>query len=281
VTTWFSIRNDQRLLPAACSPSCPGREVFADLAGWWPRWGIGFWSICCGASRSLDQTPLFLIAAPGSRPRLIAQTLEGGDTEPVAAGPGGALAVVETSTLGRIYGQGKVVEHCSTRTGSCTPVPGAAIWTGVDNQPCPAGSSCTHPARGTPGSAVTLEPSWSPTAPLLAYVKAPYSLTPDPTIGWYNIHQLYLWNAHTGTTHRVATVSGVSVPTWSRDGRGLLYVSGNGLWLAPATGGAPVEIEHPLFAKSVWSGIASSAPPLATSYFGRIDWTGQFSWSST
>jgi WD40-like Beta Propeller Repeat len=279
-TMWFRIRNTQTL-PRVCSSSCGGRGVIADLAGWWPRRGIAFWAYCCGATRNLDNTPLEVLTVPGARPRLIAQTLSDGVTDAVAGGPGGSLAVVDSTALGRALGQEKVVEHCSPRTLRCVPVPAGSIWTGPFRQPCTKALQCTiaHPASGTPGSGVSLDPAWSPTAPLLAYVKAPYALTGGgPTIAWYTAHQLYLWNERTGTTRMVATVTGVSVPTWSRNGRDLLYVSGDGLWLAAASGGRPVEIEHPLFPERQWSN--GAGPSGAISYFGQIHWTGQFSWWS-
>jgi hypothetical protein len=252
-------------------------EVLADLTGWWPRWGIAFWAYCCGATRNLDNTPLEVLSAPGARPRLIAETLSDGVTDAVAAGPAGSLAVVASSTEGRDIGQGKLVESCHTRTRVCSAVPGGSIWTGPGRDRCAyfSGTPCSAPPRlGTAGSAVSLDPAWSPTAPLLAYVKAPYTF--DPARVWYAAHELFLWNPRSGSTTRLADVSGPSVPTWSRDGSHLLYVSGDGLWLTPVGGGGePVELEHPLFPEQLWN--TTSA---LISYFGQIDWTGQFSWSS-
>jgi hypothetical protein len=275
-TTWFSIAAN-RALPGSCSGGCGGEQVIAHLAGWWPRWGMAFWSYCCGATHNSDNTPLELLSVPGAQPRLIAQTLSDGATDAVAAGPDGALAVVATTTEGRDIGQGKAVANCDARTQACVPVPRGSIWT-APNRQCTyfSGAPCSAPPRsGTPGSGVSLDPAWSPTAPLLAYVKAPYSF--DPAVAWYAAHELFLWNRRTGSTARLAAVSGASVPTWSRDGRDLLYVSGDGLWLAPVAGGKPVEIEHPLFSQRQWSTIGTTA---TISYYGQIDWTGQFSWSS-
>ncbi len=274
-TTWFSIPAN-RGLPDICSGSCGNMEVLADLTGWWPRRGIAFWAYCCGATRNLDDTPLEVLSAPGARPRLVAQTLSDGVTDAVAAGPGGSLAVVATSTEGRDIGQGKIVETCGSTPQACAPIPGGSVWTGPGRGRCTyfAGGPCPSPPRiGTPGSAVSLDPAWSPTAPLLAYVKAPYTF--DPARAWYDAHELYLWDSRSGSSSRLADVSGASVPTWSRDGSHLLYVSGDGHWLTPVAGGRPVEIEHPLFPQKQWKTTSS-----AISYFGQIDWTGQFSWSS-
>jgi hypothetical protein len=274
-TTWFSIAANKGL-PGICS-GCGNEEVIAHLAGWWPRWGIAFWSYCCGATRNLDNTPLELLTGPGAQPRLIAQTLSDGVTDAVAAGPGGSLAVVATTTEGRDIGQGKVVETCDTHTHACTPLSGGSIWTGPGRGQCAyfSGAPCSAPPRfGTPGSGVSLDPAWSPTVPLLAYVKAPYTF--DPARAWYAAHELFLWNPRSGSTKRLVDVYGASVPTWSRDGSHLLYVSGDGLWLAPVgRGGKAVEIEHPLFPEQQWNTTSATI-----SYFGQIDWTGQFSWSS-
>ena len=69
------------------------------------------------------------------------------------------------------------------------------------------------------------------------------------------------------------------MPTWSRNGRSLLYVSGNGLWLAPANGTA-VEIEHPLFTSQQLLGGANVPTGVVVNYQGQIPWAAQFSWSS-
>jgi Tol biopolymer transport system component len=274
--TWFSIRADRHLADiygGGCG------DVIAQLAGWWPRWGIAFWAIACGASRNLDNTPLEVLTGPGARPRLIAQTLSKPGIDPVAAGRGGELSVVETtSSAGRVYSQGKKVETCTSSTLTCTALPDDSVWSGkTPKLPC-LGGACgplRSPEPGTPGSAVSLEPAWSPNGNQLAYVLAPTTPTDLATPVWYAAHELLVWNRHTGSSTKRASVSGVSVPTWSRDGRDLLYVSADGLWLAPAGGGKPVEIEQPLFSESVWK-----APPTSISFNGQIDWTAQFSWSS-
>jgi hypothetical protein len=45
--TWLSIPSD-RSLPAICS-GCTPDGVIANLAGWWPTWGIAFWIYSSGA----------------------------------------------------------------------------------------------------------------------------------------------------------------------------------------------------------------------------------------
>jgi hypothetical protein len=64
------------------------------------------------------------------------------------------------------------------------------------------------------------------------------------------------------------------VPTWSPDGKNLLFVRNDGLWLASASGGSPTRIAYPLFRPR---GLYSS---FAHDYYGQIAWTGQFAWWS-
>lgn len=136
---------------------------------------------------------------------------------------------------------------------------------------------CSQPASGTPGSAVSLDPAWSPSGNELAYVGAP--TTPageNPTLAWFGAHELFLWNSRSDTTRKLADNSGAVVPTWSSDGKRLLYVSDNGLWLAPLTAGRPIEIEHPLVPESLWHAVATNQ----LSFYGQIPWTAHFSWWS-
>jgi hypothetical protein len=95
---------------------------------------------------------------------------------------------------------------------------------------------------------------------------------PDPA--WYGAHALYLWSPATGKTRRVVAVEGAQVPNWSADGRHLLYVRDDGLWLASAGGGPPVRIAYPLFQpRSLYSSFTND-------YYGEIAWTDQFAWWS-
>jgi hypothetical protein len=108
---------------------------------------------------------------------------------------------------------------------------------------------------------------------LLAYVRAPIALTGGwPDAAWYAAHTVYVWNTRSGTTRRVAAVDGANVPTWSADGRDLLYVHDDGLWIAPIARGTPIEIAHPLLPPSgLYSGFTND-------FYGQIPWIHQFSW---
>jgi hypothetical protein len=259
----------------------PGRvpsEVIPDLAGWWPGWGIAFWIDDFGGVRNPDSTPLVAIARPRAQPRRVADTLSTGITDAVAPGAGDQLALVASSrTAGREFGDGKLVQSCRPRTG-CRAIPAATVWSG------PNGESCDlcfplPPRSGEPGSGVSEDPAWSPQGSTLAYVKAPVVGTgADPSDAWFADHAIYIWNPTTGTTKRVGTVNGAAVPTWSGDGRDLLYESDNGLWLMPVAIGRPVEIAHPLYSPAEWN--ARTGHLASVSFYGQIPWDRQFSWSS-
>jgi hypothetical protein len=274
-TTWFSISNTAQL-PGTCT-GCGGHDTIADLAGWWSNWGISFWVYSSGAIRNPDNTPLELLTSPGSTPRIIGETLSDGITDSIAASANGSLAIV-SSTAGRSYGQGKDVEICARDTLTCSPIPQASVWNGPDDLSCPLPHCPLGPSPGSSGSGVSLDPQWSPTGTTLAYVKSPDWITPGwPALSWYGTHELFLWNAKTNTSTQIAAVSGVSVPTWSKDGENLLYVANDALWLSSASGSSPVEIESPLFPEQDWRTVATSD---TFSYYGQIAWTGQFSWWS-
>ena len=266
-TTWYRIAASQRLR-GICG-GCGGREVTPQLAGWWPRWGIAFWVFSSGATRELDGSWVGVVARPGAPLKLLAQTLPYG--EMLAPGRGGRLAVVANST-NRVIGAGKTVEDCAARTLTCRALPGASIWSGPNPQRCPFGSCSKLPQPGDPGSAVTLEPAWSPDGSLLAYVKGPLVFSSSPTRAWYGKHELLVWDAAADTTTRLAAI-GADAPVWSADGRDLLYVAGNGLWMVPVSGGRPVEIEDPLLPSDWQAGFVYD-------FYGEVFWDQQFSWFS-
>ena len=273
-TTWFSIQTDRVFrVPGICT-GCGGRQTIADPAGWWPHWGIAFWIFSSGMDHNSDGTALAIVSRPGATPYVLTDTLSDRVTDALATGPGGALAIVASTTGGREIGSGKTVEQCDARTHTCRSLPGASTWSGRDPQACPFRSCSMFPAPGRQGSAVTLDPAWSPNGSLLAYVKAPVAFTGgSPMNVWYAAHEFMLWNARTGATTRLAAV-GTAVPTWSRDGRSLLYVAGNALWLVSAGGGRPTEIADPLLPADWRTG------GFEYDYYGQVPWGSQFSWWS-
>lgn len=213
------------------------------LAGWW-RPGIGFWASGRCASCNADGDPLFVIPSPGARPRLLGTTLAGSG---VAVAATGQLALVNNSPsgLGRLIWQGKHVEVCGARATGCAGVP-------------------------SPPGTVTLDPAWSPGGTTLAFVQAPYRASPafpqQAVARWYDAHQLWLYHPVTRSL-RLLDAPGAADPAWSANGKSLLYVARDGIWLLPRISGQPARIATPLFQPANWP-----------AYYGQVGWTAQFAW---
>jgi TolB protein len=236
-TTWFTAADD-----------------FVPLAGWWPDGkGVLFWRDP-GASSSIaaDGLGLFTLRL-GGKPRQLATTLSYPDQ--LAQSPSGHdLALV--AGFGREMWHDKVVATCDVSTGTCRALP--------------------H-RHGV----VMLDPSWSPRGNRLAFVQA----RDAGTIGGFgNVSRLLSW-VHTrtlwvadpnGRTHELrAAGTGVYDPQWSRDGRHVLYLRDNAIWLIGVSGGPPVKI--------VDSSPVGSSPALPTAlglfgYYGHVSWSGTLAW---
>ena len=63
--------------------------------------------------------------------------------------------------------------------------------------------------------------------------------------------------------------TGAAAPAWSSDGRSLLFVKDDALWLLPSLDAKPVRVAGPLFAPGVW--------PNSN---GQVPWSAQFAWHS-
>jgi dipeptidyl aminopeptidase/acylaminoacyl peptidase len=221
-------------------------------AGWWPVWGIGYTTVGVGAvpggSATADGSPLYSLARPGAEPRPLGYTLQDEGSGAPSSSSTGWLAFVATSGgIGRSIWQGKQVLVCSPTTGHCAPAP--------------------HPA-----DTVTLDPVWSPTGTTLAYVQGAalqsVGFLQQTLADWYDAHRLHLFDPTTGSDRTGTRAPGVTVPLWSGDGRSLLYVGDNGLWLDATLAGPPVEITYPLFAPGAWP-----------AFYGQVGFSSQFSWS--
>lgn len=192
------------------------------------------------ASIAADGLPLYEQAAPGATPRKLALMV------------GSAVSL----SAGAHFAIGAGGDRYAWRTKHAIA--------------CSTGSHCsTVPA---PSSYLSLDPAWSPNASVLAYVVARASRSNNffqPTIRrWYRTRRLWLF-ANGSQPRVVAESTGAADPRWSQDGRSVLFVANDSLWLLPRLDAQPVRIAGPLFRPSSWP-----------SYYGQIDWIDQFAWRS-
>ena len=222
------------------------------ISGWWPVWGIGFTTVggggVPGGSAAADGSPLLAISAPRGPTRLLGTILSNGSTGRPTASTTGWLAFVDNfGDGGRTVWQSKQVEVCAPTTLACVVLP--------------------HP-DGT----VTVDPAWLPHQDILSYAVAPdqpASVFLQSTVGaWYDRHQLSEYAPRAGTTTAMSGVQGGADQLWSTHGETVLYVSGDGLWLASGSH-APVEVARPLF-----------TPGRLPMFYAQVPFASQFAWSA-
>lgn len=220
------------------------QSILFTIAGWWPHVGIGIWVFGNGMVHNNDQTPLDVVGSPGATPRLLGSTLSDGWTDATDASARGRLALVADG-VGREAWRGKQVELCEA---TCQALP-------------------------RPAGTVTVDPSWSPDGSTLAYAAAP-NVTDSPwtqkaVAAWFNAHDVLLYDTRAKSARKLAAAHGATAVTWSRDGKSLLYVRNDGLWLLPTLEAKPVRIASTLFPFYRWP-----------QYYAQVDWSAQFAWSS-
>lgn len=194
------------------------------------------------ASLAQDGLTIYLLRAPNAKPIALASTVG----FPVTMGAPGTFAL--TNGLDRYATLTKNVEVCSAVAGRCTSVPAD---------------------RGQ----ISFDPVFSPGGATLAYVQAPPTSQGDfsqrHVAAWYATHTLWTL-ARGGAPREIPGATGASTPTWSADGRTILYTAHDALWIVPANGrGVPTQVAGPLFGAHGWP----------SSWF-QVDWQGQFAWSS-
>jgi TolB protein len=195
------------------------------------------------ASLAADGMRVYEVRSARATPIDLAVTV--GQT--VSVGSNGVLAI--GSGGNRYAWMTKTVETCVIATANCSDV-------------------------RTPAGDVTIDPAWSPNGKTLAFVEAPSSSASDffqPTLTkWYSTHHLWLLSSSSSVPTEVRDTAGASVPVWSSNGKSVLYESGDALWLIGRPGATPTQVASPLFWSGAWP-----------SYYGQIDWSGQFSWSAS
>jgi hypothetical protein len=221
-------------------------ESFTTRSGWQdpaighvailPKGGILVWlDPFHSGSIAADGLPVYQIAVPGARPRKLGVSIG----TPLSVGKLGRFALGAGGD--RIAWTTKRVVTCAAD--GCRPL---------------------H----APKAQITLDPAWSPGGGSLAYVTAADLGVEVSTVGttmqrWYRTRRLRIGR------RTVPDSTGAASPVWSADGRSLLFVSRDGLWLLPRVGAQPIRVATPLFWPGRWP-----------NFYGRVDWTDQFAWSS-
>jgi hypothetical protein len=199
---------------------------------------------------SFDNSALYSLSSPNGTPRFLGETLsDDSDGAPTATASGILAFVSSTTGLPRSPMDGKQVQVCTSPSNPCKAAP-------------------------SPAGDVSLDPAWSPSGSVLAYVtgsRSPGDSADGPPVSaWYDSHTLQTYDASNGAASEIASAQGATSPVWSSNGKGLLYVSDNALSLLPDKTAQPEEISSPLFAQ----------PDLLDSYYGEVDWSQQFGWST-
>jgi hypothetical protein len=162
------------------------------------------------------------------------------------------------------------------------------LWNAKTFEYCSTADACGPAMDATPAP-VNLDPAFFPVLedgePEMAFVHAAPEATASfsqPVLNaWYKTRQLWIWHGTGGNPYQVTGAgTGVAAPAWSADGKLILYVRDNGLWLIDPFGGR-VETTpgHPALRGGpvvrVVSKLFAGAWP---DYYGYTDWQSQFAW---
>lgn len=122
-----------------------------------------------------------------------------------------------------------------------------------------------------PPGQLAFDPAWAPDGGTLALVEAKAETAedfePSTVANWYSTHHLFLWAVGSPRPVLVPGTQGAAAPTWSADGKSVLYVAQDYLWLL-RDGSRPAKLAGPVLVRGDWG-----------AFFGQIDWQSDFAWS--
>ncbi|OAT82377.1 PD40 domain-containing protein [Desulfotomaculum copahuensis] len=208
----------------------PRAGIWLAGAGWWPDGkGLLYWlDPWHGLSAAADGLNLYSLQLGSDKPKSLAHGL----TNPqwLSLAPQGRLLMV-TGGL-RIIWANKSLALINMESGQVQKLP-------------------------NPTGCVAIDPSLSADGRRIAFVAA--RDLGDQVWGFNNARDLASWvasrtlwveNADGSGAHPLPSAGrGIYQPIWSRDGRHILYVRDNSLWLIDAAGGEPAKICGPLTAE--------------------------------
>ncbi len=221
------------------------------LVRWWPNSrGLVFW-LDPYHSNSIAADGLGLYTMPlGGAPRLLTTALAYADW--LSWSPSGHSILLVTGT-GREVWHDKALMICDVIAPLCRTLP---------RQP----------------GAVAVAPAWSPHANRIAFVQARDRAnagafgftTTQALMAWVQTHTLWVADGRGAHAHRLAAAgTGVYQPRWSADGRHILYIRDDALWLIDAAGGAPARIAGPF-----------PGTPDLFGFYGHPSWPITLAWST-
>jgi TolB protein len=224
------------------------------LVAWWPDGkGVLYWLDPLGsASLAADGMMLYSLRRAG-KPRPLVTTLGYPDWVKLS----GETAVVVQGSYRATY-DNKWLALCAESSGSCRTLV-------------------------RPAGAIAVDPAWQPGGGQLAFIKARSLVSTGGFTRKFGLQQWLdsntLWVASGGgaSAHQIRVAGGdVHAPEWSRDGRGLIFVSNNAIWYdAHAGAGLPVSVV-PLFHGQ--SAMNYPGPNWSLFYYGHMDWHMLYSW---
>ena len=161
------------------------------------------------------------------------------------------------------------------------------LWNAKTFEGCSPAGACGPIIDATPDP-VNLDPAWGPWVdgePTVAFVHAAPETTTSFSqavlAAWYKTRQLWLWYGTGANPYQVAGAgTGIAAPTWAANGKFILYVRDNALWLidpyggrVESTPGHPARSGGPVV--RVVGQLFTGAWP---DYYGYTDWQSQFAW---